>query len=178
MIDPIALLSPIVRRRITIAAVVVTAVLTGVLGGIDVPLQNAAAPHGIISFELAGTIERSSEILASWDARARVYAGLSLGLDYAYLLSYSTLLALFCSWGARRRAGAWHTLGVWLVWGQWGAALLDAVENFGLIRLLLGSSWGGWAVLAVSAAAVKFALVILGEGYGIASLFVRPDRGS
>jgi hypothetical protein len=175
MRDPLALLSPLARRRFTATAVLATAALTGVLGSLDIPLRNPAAEHGIMSFELAGNLERASAILGSWDARARVYAALSLGIDYVYLLSYSTLLALFCSWGSRRRAGAWHTAGVWLVWGQWLAALCDAVENFGLIRLLLGSDRDGWAAFAASAAAAKFGLVIAGGLYGVASVFVRPS---
>jgi hypothetical protein len=174
MQDPLSLLSPVARRRLAIVAVLSTAALTGVLGSVDVALRNPAAEHGIVSFELAGNLERATAILDSWDAGARVYAALSLGIDYLYLLGYSTLLALLCSWGARRRDGAWRAIGVWLVWGQWLAALCDAVENFGLIRLLLGSRWGGWAALAASAAAVKFALVIAGELYGLASVFVRP----
>ena len=147
-----------------IAALTMSAVMQ-IVGG---PLQTAAAPAGIVSFEFAGTLENAQRMLASWDQEQQVRAGLSLGLDYLFLVLYSMAIALACF----RVAGGWRTsrplpaaAGFWLGRGQWLAAGLDALENVALIYLLLGSHNGLWAPLAWGCAAVKFAIVAAGLLY-------------
>lgn len=148
--------------------IISTLLLSAVLQVIGRPLQTAAAPAGIISFEFAGTLENAQQMLASWDQGQRVRAGLSLGLDYLFLVLYSTAIAL----AAFRVAGTWQrsrpllaTAGVWLGYAQWLAAVLDAVENVALIYLLLGSHNTLWPPLAWGCAAVKFLLVGAGLLY-------------
>lgn len=129
---------------------------------LDVPLRTAAAPSGIISYEFARDLEGARRILSSWGPEARVYAGLSLGLDYLFMVTYACALGLGCALVARR-LGRWSrglaALGVVLSWGQWLAAALDAVENYALIRLLLGSERALWPALAYGCALPKFLLV-------------------
>jgi len=147
---------------------------------LDAPLKTAAAPAGIISYEFARDLEGARRILDSWGPEARVYAGLSLGLDYLFMVSYACALGLGCVLVARR-LGRWSrglaALGVVLSWGQWLAALLDAMENYALIRLLLGSERALWPALASGCALTKFLLVgagilFIGLG-GILSLLRR-----
>lgn len=175
--DPFAALSPASRRAVTLAAMGSTLVLTAVLGRLDVQLRTPPAPYGIVSFELAGSIGRAAAILDSWNTTARLHAALIQGIDYLYLLAYSTTLAALCSWASRRRDGAWRALGTALLWGQWGAACCDAVENFALIRLLLGSVWEGWPKIAFVFAAAKFALVASANVYALVGVFLRRPAG-
>nr|BAL56603.1 hypothetical conserved protein [uncultured prokaryote] len=132
---------------------------------LDAPLHTAAAPAGIISFQFARDLESAHRILASWGPEARVYAGLSLGVDYLFMVAYACALGLGCVLVARR-LGRWDgglaALGMALSWGQWMAALLDALENYALIRLLLGSERALWPALAYGCALPKF--LIVGEG--------------
>lgn len=132
------------------------------LQGLNIPLRTAAAPLGIISYEFACDLDGSRRILASWGPQAQVYAGLSLGLDYLFMAAYACALGLGCVLVARR-LGRWSgglaALGVALSWGQWLAALLDAVENYALIRLLLGSERALWPALAYGCALPKFLIV-------------------
>ncbi len=58
-------------------------------------------------------------------------------------------------------------MGIALSWGQLLAALLDAVENYALIRLLLGSTGKLWPDLARWCAVPKFLLVGAGLVYVI-----------
>jgi hypothetical protein len=51
-----------------------------------------------------------------------------------------------------------------------GAAFLDAVENYGLIHVLLGAETGLWPVLAFWCAFSKFALVAVGLAYIVVSV--------
>jgi hypothetical protein len=150
---------------------------------VGAPLQTDAAPSGIISFELAGDQPTAQAILGSWDAQARVYAGLSLGADYLFMLAYAEAIGLACVLVARwlvLRSPALAWLGVALAWAQWGAAGLDALENYALIRLLLGSEQAYWPVMAKWCAIPKFALVAAGLLYAVlgalAALALRARR--
>lgn len=147
-------------------ALVFSLLIFSVFRVIDVPLQTSAAPRGIISFELAGTGARAQAMLDSWDARARLYAALGLGLDYLFMVSYAATIGLAAAW-AGRQLGAhrrWPiALGLALGWGLALAALLDAVENFALtVMLLAGTAAAPWPVVSAVCATVKFGLVILG----------------
>jgi hypothetical protein len=167
--DPFSALTPRSRAVFALSAIIASVVLSAVMAVIDEPLQNHAAPLGIVSFELAWSTANAQAILASWDAPARVYAGLILGLDYLYLLVYSTAVAATCAWAARRHSGRWHALGIGLCWGQWLAALCDASENLALIRILLGSTAAYWPPLAAGFASVKFGLIVAGLLYCVLS---------
>lgn len=157
-----------ISNRVVWLLVVSALVMSAMMQVIGGPLQTSAAPAGIVSFEFAGTLENAQQMLASWDQEQQVRAGLSLGLDYLFLVIYSTAIALACF----RVAGRWGTVqpllaatGLWLGRGQWLAAGLDALENVALIYLLLGSQNSLWAPLAWGCAAVKFAIVAAGFLY-------------
>ena len=118
---------------------------------LDQPLRTAAAPYGIVSFELAGDVSTAHAILDSWDGRARSAAGVGLGLDYLFLALYSTTLALACRRIAHRfvlRGSALAAVGHALAWGQWAAAACDGAENFALIRMLLDGAHAPWPSVA------------------------------
>jgi hypothetical protein len=149
------------------------------------PLRTEAAPAGIVSFELAGNDTLSQEILRSWGPTGRIYAGLNLGLDYLFLFAYATAIGLACAMIGQK--GALHpwlrSLGISLSWALLLAGAFDAIENYALIRLLLGSTGGGWSIAARFAAIAKFSLVVLGILYvilaGLAGVLLRlrPERG-
>jgi hypothetical protein len=132
------------------------------------PLRTEAAPGGIISFEFSGDLETSGAILNSWGEQGKVYAGLQLGLDYLFMPAYALSIALGCvlvSQNYQSLSSGLSRLGKWLAWGQFLAAGLDALENYALIRLLLGSVNDLWPSTAYWSAALKFGLVGIGLLY-------------
>ncbi|CAN5538821.1 hypothetical protein BH10PLA2_BH10PLA2_06300 [soil metagenome] len=150
-----------------------TFIVMAVLNWIDLPLKTAAAPHGIVSFELAGDAANARTMLDSWDSPARIAAGFSLGFDYLFLCCYSTSIAFGCVWAATKlhTRFAWVvTCGLALAWGQWLAAIFDAVENYALLQQLFHGPDATWTVLAWWCAVLKFVLVILGLGYFLLGL--------
>ncbi len=168
MKDPFGWLGRSGQKRAFAAVTLVTFVLIAVMSAFDLPLRTEAAPQGIVSFELAGSAERAGEILASWDEKARVSAGLSLGMDYLFLLAYATSIALGCQLLGRlefNRGTRLAALAAPLAWAQLGAALLDAIENAALIRLLQGAEASIWPALALVCAVPKFIFVLLGLLY-------------
>ena len=162
----------------------ITLSLSVVMSIIGRPLTSSAAPSGIVSFELAGDITLARQIIQSWDESARLYAAFSLGLDFLYLVLYSTTIGLGCIWVAavsRARQWPWAGIGSPLAWGLWLAALLDAIENVALTLALLSVPVEPWPQIARGCAIGKFTLIVVGLvyvlfgtiTYNIASLF-RP----
>lgn len=150
-------------------------------------LKTAAAPAGIISYEFAGSLSNAQAMIASWGEHGRLVAALSLGLDFLYPLVYASAISLACVWASERvravaAAGSLSSpvvasVGVWLAWGIWLAALLDYTENVALVMVLLGSTSSFWPPLAFVCAAIKFTLIILGILYVlVAWLLFRPKR--
>ncbi|MFZ2486779.1 MAG: hypothetical protein WAZ19_01550 [Anaerolineae bacterium] len=146
-----------------------TLLLLVVLQVINAPLRSAAAPSGIVAYELAGTPAATQAILASWDVTARVAAGLSLGLDYLFIAAYASSIGLACALTSQRFAAhSWlRHLGVALAWALLVAATCDMLENYALIRLLLGSASTSLPAVARLAALIKFTLVGLGMVYAL-----------
>ena len=165
---PFERLAPSTRRRALPGLIVLTLALTVALQIVGRPLQTAAAPQGIVSFELAGNLPAAQAIIASWNSAAQLYAAFSLGLDYLYMPLYAIAIALACVQAAgsslRSPRPMW-ALGILLAWALGLAALLDAVENIALFQLLLGSRSTAWPVVAKACATAKFAFVIAGLLY-------------
>jgi hypothetical protein len=138
------------------------------------PLKTEAAPSGIISFELIGTLEGSQFIINSWQKGKMTYAGINMGLDFLFLSLYSITIALSCLLISVRLPEHWicfKKLGVWMAVGVIIAALLDIVENIALIKLLLGSENELLPVLAKWCAIPKFLMVLLAIVYVIIGLY-------
>jgi len=180
---PFEWLSNTAQKRAFIAFLIFTFVVMMGLQVLDGPLKTKAAPLGIISFELAGAQGQAREIVESWGPRGRVYAGINLGLDYLFLVAYGICFGLGCAMVAQSLTGRTEILfsvGVFLSWGQIAAALLDSVENFALIRVLLGSGQELWPVVALWCAIPKFIAVTLGLIYilgGVVMVLLTRGRG-
>ena len=166
--SPYHWLTPPQQKRAFALLLTLTIVLAIWQRVLDRPLQTAAAPQGIVSFELAGTLANAQGILDSWGAKGRVYAGLSLGIDYLFMVAYAGAIGLGCTLiggvllSRRRRLGVLSWL---LAWGLIAAGLLDALENFSLIQTLLGSAETLWPPIARASATGKFLLIALGLLY-------------
>lgn len=156
------------------AALIVMAIFQFVL---DPPLQTRAAPQGIVSFELAGSQLKADEIITSWDATAQLYAAFGLGFDFLFMPLYATAIALGVLLAAGRHPGRFASVGVWMGWSAFAAALFDAAENVCLFNLLLGNDGANYADMAATYATVKFGLILLGIGYALAGwIWRRADK--
>jgi hypothetical protein len=190
MSHPLTAIAMEKRWPLFVLLLISTLVVMAVLQATGAPLRTEAAPQGIISFELTGTVADAREIIDSWDASARAHAGFNLGFDYVLLVFYSTTIAYACAWIASVCNAAAHNTvrnnasaslsrtgtpgaklktlvaaGLLLAWGQWLAALLDAVENAALLVNLLDAPVAPWPQVAQWCAAIKFGLVLLGLAY-------------
>ena len=156
------------HNRVFILLFVLTLILLMFMSLIDAPLKTSAAPNGIISIEFAGKLTVAQEIIHSWGLKGQIYAGLSLGIDFLFLFAYSLTLSLGCvlvSSSLSQPGQILYQFGVRLAWAQFGAAILDSVENYALIKILLGSQREIFAVVAYWCAMPKFMIVFIGIGY-------------
>lgn len=170
MNHPFLKLSPHDRRPVFYILFGLTLALLVFMNFQAYPLITPAAPYGIVSYELAGTVSQAQAILDSWDPAARLSAAFSLGFDYLFMLVYSTTLSLACAWAGTVLSGRrwpFASSGVLLAWGAWLAALFDAMENLALTVILFGSVVSPWPWLAWICAISKFGLIFIGMTYGI-----------
>lgn len=138
-------------RHLWIRAIVVGAAM--IL--LDLPLRTAAAPNGVVSYELAWTGARAAAIVGSWTGVAAAAAWGSLLLDYLFMWSYGALLAAL---SRRAVAGA---AGTALAGASWAAAGFDAGENVALIQMWAAGPSDRAAAAAGAFASVKFVLLTI-----------------
>jgi len=144
----------------------------------DTLLKNEIAPLGIISFELANTLDCATKILASWQATegAMLSAEWSLWFDYIFMIIYGFLLCLILHRTARivwkHPENLGYRLGIVLLRMVIFAVFLDAVENVALLQLFYGDLQSHWSTLAFATATIKFINIIFGILYVIISLVI------
>ncbi len=172
---PFSWLSTSEQKRAFVVLLTLTLVVMASMNALGRPLNTEVAPLGIISFELAGELSLARSMVESWGETGRVYAGLNLGLDYLFMAAYSSAIALGCVLAARSLS---PRVGLLLAWAQFGAALLDAVENYALIQVLLGSQQASWPVVARWCAIPKFLIVAAGLAYvGVGAVLAVATKG-
>ncbi len=173
---PLLRLSRLKRNLSFCACLLLTLVLGYALQRLDVPLQTPAAHWGMLSFEMAGSTERSQQIIDSWNVAARDNAQSGLLLDFLFPIAYSTTLTLGCLWAASVfRDRGYRKMG-WLsavvAWLQWPAAAFDYVENIALWIQLRGTVHDPWPRIACVAASIKFLLIAVGLCVWISALTI------
>lgn len=173
MRHPLEGISPALRKPFFYFFLLLTLSIFGVFRYLDVPLQTAAAPNGIVSYELAGSLEVSQSILRSWDAEARLFAAFGLGFDYLFMPVYAVALSLGLLLAGYEKLGVYHTLTAWAGWGVFLAALFDAVENYALWQSLIGDSSPLFPQLAAFCATVKFVLLLVGMAIALIGMGIK-----
>ncbi len=168
---PYGWLSKTGQKRAFIALLILTLAVMAALRSFDTYLQTDAAPNGIVSYEFAGTLPAAQRMIKSWEDKGQIYAGLSLGIDYLFLIVYAGTIGLGCVLLGEKLSEKFvfgEIIGAALAWGLIIAALLDALENYALIKILLGSTNESWLTIAKFSAAPKFAIV----GFGLIYLII------
>lgn len=135
-------------------------------------LKLPESPWGIVSFEFAGSGEGAARILAAWGEKGKVLAGINLGLDHLFILVYATALSLGAGIAARsqgRFSERRQQIGYLIAWGALLAGILDVVENYALIEVLVGAGGDWWPQVARGCARLKFSIVGIALAYVIST---------
>jgi len=165
---PFEWLSESTKKTAFIIMFPVTLVISFIMSNLGNPLKTAAAPGGIVDYELAGTLDAAQRILASWGQTERIYAGLGLGFDFVYIIAYSITIALGAVLVARAlttRIPFLATMGWVIAWTLFIAGIFDGIENYALVQMLIGTPSDGLALLARWCAIPKFTIIGIGLVY-------------
>jgi len=176
---PLATLETRFLGALTLRLCALLVFATALMMFLDVPLQGEASPHGIVSFELAGTPHQALRILLEWKSREALGHGrLSLVADFAYLLVYASFFSALALWvGAKLSEASWSMRAAW---AATTAAVVDMIENGVLLyELNRLTSPSPYPQLAAALAIGKFVLLAASAAYGLigsAVVFVRRQR--
>lgn len=138
------------------------------------PLTAATqTPYGIISLEMACTVEKVQKIYANWHPQLTDRARVNTFIDFAYLVSYGCLLYGLVAAAARRFENTARSIGRFLSIGVLVAAFCDAVENVMILKILNGFT--GKEIVATMSmfAYIKFILLAAAVIYLIAGFLYR-----
>lgn len=173
------------RKPIFFTSLALTLILFAVFSLLDQPLRTDAAPNGIVSFELAGNPQTARAITDSWKKMSLllsavagqanpdtvnvpyVFAAFGLGIDYLFMPIYALALGFGTLLASRRHGGWVRSLGALAGYGAFGAIVFDAVENYALLQVLLGSLQSSYPALAAFCAMMKFGLIAFGGWYAL-----------
>jgi hypothetical protein len=173
------------RKRLFFTFLSLTLLLFAVFRVLDQPLHTDAAPNGIVSFELAGNPQVARLITDSWKQANLslsavagqpnpdivnvpfLFAAFGLGMDYLFMPLYALALAFGTLLAAHRHDGWVRSLGAVAGHAAFVAAIFDAVENYALLRILLGEIQSGYPAIAAFCAIIKFGLILFGVLYGL-----------
>jgi hypothetical protein len=123
-----------------------------------IPLQ-----PDLMSFAL-----NSLKVIKYWDEAAKIRAAFLMGIDFFYLVVYSTTLSLACIGAIRvfeTVRSPWKSFGITIAWSQWLAGFLDMFENFALTNILFNNVNDVLPQVAKWCAILKIVLIILGLTY-------------
>ena len=172
--SPFTSLSSKNEKKLTFSLLYLFIISVITLRYFNIYLDGTAAPYGILSFELAGSLDESLEIINSWSPLAKTFAGLSLGYDFLFLLIYTLFISLLIHklnvrlWNGK----PFYRIGEMLIWSMFLTAAFDAVENVSLIKLLIGSHKQYWSSVAFAFALAKFILIAISILYLISNAMI------
>lgn len=129
---------------------------------LDTFLHTEIAPDGIVSFELAKNVQTSTKIIQDWMSKdVLVVAGLSIGLDFVFILSYVLFIAFLLFITTYNNKTWIYVTGKILIWAVLFAGFFDVIENVSLIMILLKHTSQILPLLAFYMAFFKFVILII-----------------
>ncbi|WP_298419451.1 hypothetical protein [uncultured Kordia sp.] len=176
--SPFKKLSNAAEKKLLILAITTFLLAGTCMVQFDVLLKTVEAPLGIISFELARTVDSADAIITSWQAvdGAMKSAEWSLWFDYIFIITYVFLLCLLIhkvmklAWPNKESQA--YRLGTVLIRMVIFAGVLDMVENFALLQIFYDGIQAHWTNLAFVTALLKFIKLALGILYLLVSYLI------
>lgn len=132
-------------------AVVATALLFAAITVLGLPLRTDVAPLGVVSLQLAPTVDAAAAVLTSWADVPRPWLLVAHGLDVLLPLAYAGTIVL-----AARRHGSRSAARLAVA-----AALADQVENLLMLRTILDGPTTTLVGVTLLAATVKWTALVI-----------------
>ncbi len=129
--------------------------------------------RGIIDLELAGKPINVTTIFRVWGPVLMQRAVLNIYIDFLFLTCYGLFLFCLVRATAKWFTSWWRLPGKWLSRAMIVAALLDAIENILLLKMLNGSIGKELVASTYMFASAKFIIVFAGIAYILLCIVVR-----
>lgn len=174
MVHPFQRITPYQRKALFIFLISTTILLMLALNMLGAQLRTVVAPAGIISFELAGSVNLSKKIIKAWDQKQQILAGFHLGLDFLFLFIYPSAIAFCLVWISdtiESRQTRRNPL-IIIAWVMFLAVVLDFVENCLLLFMLLNGPSMPWPLVSRWSAILKFFIIIVGLAFILLGLII------
>lgn len=143
-----------------------TVIMIVIMGKTGAPLKTSATPKGILNLEFAYDTVRTNSILQAWAPAGNTdnisAAKTNTFLDFIFILFYSLFLFFTCDKIARiskSKTGSMIANGI--IW----AALLDVLENTGMLMTLYGKISAGAAFMTTFFSVLKWTLAAIAVLY-------------
>jgi hypothetical protein len=183
MVHPFAKIQFQIATVVLVVVAAIALLIAWQLNQMDKPLRiPEIAPLGIVSLEFAFAPQQARAIVEGWSKANALEGAIKLQwVDFLYMAAYSTALSLACIWSTKLLPSfdaRWLRAGIVLAWGQWVAAVFDAIENLCLFPFLYGTAKDGvqLALVAALSAGLKFGLIGLGIIYFLISVGFKVFR--
>jgi hypothetical protein len=161
-------------------------------GAAMLPAMATMSHHGasLLSFEYAGSVARSSQIVTGWGHAGRAAAWWQLALDEPFLIGYGLFLAGACAAVAKRARATGHArlarAGIAFAWCGPLAAGSDLIQNIALALVLTGHHTQPWPRISAVCGAITLSLATIAALFSAIGLFAtrqharapRPARQS
>lgn len=124
-------------------------------------LETEATPYGIVSFEFCGFNNSCDLALDQWGETGQLFVMFSLGIDFLYLVVYPSFFAV-CIILLQRRVKPQRVPNINMIITACGLmAITDAIENYGLIRIILADSQSPYPMISAVSASIKFSVLAI-----------------
>ena len=125
-------------------------------------LLTPASPAGIVSFELAGKENETTQMLEAWKQHSAIGSvRMNILIDFLFIPFYALLFYTLCGSISVRHHGKAASLGVLLAFFSLIAALFDVLENLLMLLATYGYYHSFTTLLTAFFAAAKFSLLAL-----------------
>jgi len=126
---------------------------------LDEFLKTPSTEFGIVSFEFCWITESCQSALDNWEHSGQLFAMLSLGLDYLFLILYPGLIAVGIILLRSKLSGYLVKINDVVVASCVLISLSDAIENYALIQIILSGYNDSYGMVATIFASIKFVLL-------------------
>lgn len=152
-----------------------TVICMFVLRFIDVEISLGDNNFGIVSFELAKSIDNAGAIINYWKSNSVFELAIfSIGFDYLYILFYVGFLAFLSSVQAERfYSNFWKQFTKFIIVITVFAGLFDMAENYFMMQFVFNETNSLAPLLAFWFAGLKFSLLAIVILYNIIIFLVR-----
>ena len=145
-----------------------------------IPFRLVGDAGAMVRLQLAGSETKAREIVAGWSESEAVDMAYLQGLDALHPVVYGLLLALAAVWAGRLSSGSFAHWSRIAIGAAVAAAVLDTIENVGMIVMIRGEVGSPIPTITTSFAIAKFLLIISVLVYvataGAAHLSGKNDR--